>query len=145
MANLALFFDIDDCLIHTSALGEKHLQALTSALFKQGIKKPEELSRRFATLFHTLYDEHQGLKLTLDRQKTLADLKKQMAFLEKPVIEKYGEMKRWSREVMIMIASTQIGVSISGTQCIRASDALWKEITRQADFYPDVLFFLKHI
>src|SRR3989338_2175914 len=109
------FFDIDDCLIHTSALGEAHLKTLNNALVKSGIVKPQEVTARFALLFRTLYDEHQGKHLTPDQSKTLAVLKKHMALLEKPVVEKFGEIKHWSREVMIYIAAQQMGVSITGT------------------------------
>ena len=46
---------------------------------------------------------------------------------------------------MIYIAAEQSGVSISGAQCTWAAGALWQEITRQANFYPDALPFLKNI
>lgn len=139
------FLDIDDCLIHTSALTSKHLFAIASELYKFGVKKAREITQEFAASFRRLYDTHQGKPLTIDQKKQLTKYMKRLAELEKPVVNKFGEIKKWSREVCLFIAGQKYSVNLNNEILVTTSNALWEKITQYAHFYPDAKSYLSKL
>lgn len=136
------FFDIDDCLIHTSALRDVHKDAIRSALTATGVTKAQEITDTFVRQFHLLYSRHQGNIQTEEEKEELTSYLKRLEELESPVIEKFHEPKKWSREVCLFVAGEKHGVILSKEQLTRTVDALWQAIGDNALFYPEAKEFL---
>lgn len=139
------FLDIDDCLIRTSALTGEHLKVVSNQLSVSGIKEYQEITREFARSFRRLYDQHQSKYMPIADRRILNSYLKRLAELEKPVVEKFGEIKRWSREICLYIAAEKSGVNLSNEILVKTADALWKKITDYAVFYPDAEIFLDRL
>lgn len=136
------FLDIDDCLIKTSALTDEHLSVIKKSLSYFGIQNAEEITREFASSFHRLYDEHQGKELNNKDKELLNFYMQRLTELEKPVLEKFGEVKRWSREVCLFIAGEKSGIQLSNEILLDCANSLWQKIAELAVFYPDAKNFL---
>lgn len=145
MKNIVYFLDIDDCLIHTSQLTDKHLSVIGNQLSSLGIEKAEEITNEFAQQFRRLYDKHQEKPLTSHEEKLHKLYMQRLTELEKPVLEKWGEVKRWSREVCLYIAALKFGITLTNDEIISTSNALWAKITQYALFYPDSKPFVQNL
>ena len=145
MIRKVFFLDIDDCLIHTSALTDKHLYAIKEELNKFGIKKAREITQEFAASFQRLYDVHQGKHLSSYNQKLFEDYLRKLTQLEKPVVEKFGEIKRCSREICLFIAGQKYSIDLSNEILVKTANTLWTKITQYANFYPDAEIFLNKL
>lgn len=145
MNRMVYFLDIDDCLIKTSALLPSHLSAVENTLRKFSIKRAKEITHEFASTFHILYDLHQGKKVTKHQHQLQEEYMNSLRNLEKPVIEKYGEVKRWSREVGIYLAAKKYEITLSNSNLTDISDILWYKIMQSAIFYSDSLQFLTYL
>lgn len=139
------FLDIDDCLIETSRLGSDELNALESSLISQNILKADKITTEFAKSFHRLYDFHQGKQLSKNEVELLNQYMSKLKDLEKNIIQEYGQVKKWSREVFIYLAAQKFGVTLSEEQVLVSSTTLWQAITQNTPFYPDALKFLKKL
>lgn len=139
------FLDIDDCLITTSTLTKDHLKVISDQLEKYNIKQAKEITAEFANSFKRLYDNHQGIQLSLKKQKLMDTYMRRLTQLEQPVLQKYGEVKRWSREVCLYIAGEKYGVKLTNEQIVLIAQALWEKITQKAIFYPDTKPFLESL
>src|SRR4030066_1123891 len=105
MNKYVYFLDIDDCLIETSRLGNKELHALYNSLVKGKVNHPKAITEEFAASFHRLYDHHQGKILS---KNDLIKLKQYMSRLEQlqaKIVQKFGQIKKWSREVCLYVAA----------------------------------------
>lgn len=153
MKKIVLFLDIDDCLIKTSRLTKDHLEVISTQLLALskvegsvlGPKYAKEITQEFALSFRRLYDQHQGKQLTAKDQQLLTSYMKRLTDLERPVVEKYGEVKRWSREACLFIAAEKFGVKLTNEQIQVVINALWDKITQYATFYDDAKPFLLHL
>ncbi len=139
------FLDIDDCLIHTSQLTDNHLSAIKNQLKISGVAKAKEITNEFALSFRRMYDNHQGKPLTSHEEKLNKLYMQRLIELEKPVLEKFGEVKRWSREVCLYIAAQKIGITLTNDEIISVTNILWAKITQYAVFYPDAKPFLQNL
>lgn len=137
------FLDIDDCLIETSRLGSYELNSLESSLVSQNIPHAAKITAEFTKSFHRLYDFHQGKQLSVNEVELLNQYMAKLKNLEKNIIQKYGQVKKWSREVFIYLAAKKYDVSLTAKQILISSTALWQAITQNTPFYPDALLFLK--
>lgn len=139
------FLDIDDCLIETSQLDTAELIALESSLSDLGIKKAKAITKEFSKNFHRLYDHHQGKHLSKLELQKLDQYFKDLKLLERNIIKKYGQIKKWSREVCLYISAAKFGVRLNSGEIEKATIELWKAITDHNPFYPDALIFLKSL
>lgn len=139
------FLDIDDCLITTSSLTKEHLSVISNQLSEFGVKESKEITAEFANSFKRLYDNHQGIQLSLKKQKLMDAYMRRLTQLEQPILQKYDEVKRWSREVCLYIAAEKYGVKISNEQIVLIAQTLWDKITQKAVFYPDAKPFLESL
>jgi FMN phosphatase YigB (HAD superfamily) len=139
------FLDIDDCLIKTSKLTKKHLAAVSNSLKSCKIRPAGNITEEFAASFHRLYDRHQGITLDIPEENKFKEYFNRLEELEKPVTAKFGEIKKWSREVCLFIAGEKFGVKLSNKVLLSASNSLWEKITGYATFYPDALNFLNKL
>lgn len=142
MKKIVFFLDIDDCLIQTSRLTQDHLRAIKNQLSSLGVSKVLEITKEFSVSFRRLYDRHQGRLLNKESIHQLNKYLIKLHELEKPVFEKYNEVKRWSREVCLFIAGEKNGVKLSNKILVDTAHTLWEEITKNAIFYPDAKIFL---
>lgn len=145
MSKVVFFLDIDDCLIKTSRLLPVHLSTLKNSLNKLAIDHASEITEEFASSFNKLFDRHQGIKLDQSDLKLLSEWEVKARELEKPIIAKFGQIKKWSREVFIYLAALKFGVKISNTNLIYTTNHLWSNISQTATYYPDTLPFFKSL
>lgn len=139
------FLDIDDCLIHTTQLTLDHLEVIRKSLDDFGVSVSQEITHTFAVHAQLQYDQHQGKSISSNDEKIFQTFMDRLAELEKPIIEKWGEMKRWSREVNLYIAAEKHGVFLTQTVIQKTVERLWTIITQKAGFYEDSLPFLKKL
>lgn len=139
------FLDIDDCLIETSRLGKTELTALELSLVSQKVPKAPEITEEFKNSFHRLYDRHQGKILSKNDIEILRQYMAKLKDLEKNIIQEFGQVKKWSREVFIYLAAQKFGVTLSEEQILVSSTALWQAIAANTPFFPDALKFLKKL
>lgn len=145
MSKIVYFLDIDDCLISTSRLRLPHLKEVEKSLKNLKVTKAEEITKEFAASFSRLYSLHQGKKLSLSDQKLFDRWLDKVKDVEKPILEKYGQIKRWSREVGIYLAAQKYGIKLSNNDLIYITNNLWSKISQTASFYPDALPFLRSL
>lgn len=145
MSKIVYFLDIDDTLIKTTSITREHKNALKDALDELGIKKSVEIVTDFSANYSRLYASHQGKLLSKEDQKTLEKFVKSLSELEKFIIEKYGEIKVWSREAALYICAEKYGIKLSNINLIYLSNTLWNKITQNASFYPDTIPFLDYL
>jgi len=145
MSKIVYFLDIDDTLIKTTSITQDHKNALKNALDKLRIEKAEEIVSDFSANYSRLYASHQGKFLSVEEKKSLDEFVKRLKELEKFIIEKYGEIKIWSREAALYISAEKYGIKLSNSDLSNLSNTLWNKITQNASFYPDTLPFLDYL
>lgn len=136
------FLDIDDCLIQTTRLTKEHLRVIETTLYKLGVSKSREITGEFFRAFRRLYDKHQGKSLSAKEDILLANYMKRLTQLEQPVVDAFGEVKRWSREVNLFVAAEKYKVKLTYNQVHETTSKLWDKIAQKADYYPDTIPFL---
>ena len=136
------FLDIDDCLIETSRLDKPELTALYKSLTVQKITNAQQITQEFSSSFHRLYNQHQGKKLTKSDSEKLKQYNDKLLKLQVNIVQKYGQIKKWSREALLFIAAEKFGSKLSSAQIQESTDKLWQAITAHNPFYPDALRFL---
>lgn len=139
------FLDIDDCLIKTSSLSQDHLKVIEINLKKLGVSNSKKITDEFAVSFKRLYDHHQGKKLNSNNNKLLEEYIQQLNHLQKNILLKYGEVKRWSREICLYLAAKKYNIKLTNQQILTATNNLWTKISELAIFYPDALPFLRKL
>lgn len=145
MQKSVYFLDIDDCLIRTSRLEKNHLDRLSDSLRQNGIQNYSQITQEFGLSFNILFSRHQG-KILGKIEQSIADFYlSRLKEIEKPIIDRYGDIKRWSREAILYIAAERVNTKLNNAQLQSSVEALWDEITTRADFYPDALPFLKKL
>lgn len=137
------FLDIDDCLIKTSRLTDKHQEVVFGEFEKFNIRNAREITQEISNSFNLLFDHHQGKSLIKNEKKILEEFMEEMKTVEKPIIEKFGEVKKWSREVYIYLSAKKYGINLSNTILIDITNTLWNYTSQNASFYPDSLPFLR--
>lgn len=145
MSKIVYFLDIDDTLIKTTSITQDHKNALKDALDKLGINKAEEIVVDFSANYTKLYSSHQGKFLGTQDQKALDIFVKRLKDLEKFIIDKYGEIKIWSREAALYISAEKYGIKLSNSDLSNLSNTLWDKIAQNASFYTDTLPFLDYL
>jgi FMN phosphatase YigB (HAD superfamily) len=137
-----VFLDIDDCLIQTSQLTKGDLKAVEDTMRYLGIKKASKITFDFAKMFQTQYDKHQSKNIPASKQDKLTKFTQKMKRLQKKIITKYRQYKKWSREVFIYTSAMNLDVKLTNNQILLISKKLWEKIQNHAQFYPDSKPFL---
>jgi len=145
------FFDVDDTLIDTAGL------TLSAS---EGIKKvfaskyPEEdaerVQKNYVDIFTTMMDgyrvKHEDeWKNIKGGKEAYENILKEIESLQKRVKEKYGFIKKWSREVLIKIAADRVGLKATPEMILEAGDAYWISLAEQTQVYPQALALVKEI
>lgn len=145
------FLDIDDTIIDTAG---------TSGAASDGIKKVLEthLTSGQASQIQTNFNQLFDLMLSGYRVKNEDDWQKisggKPAFdnlvarverSQQRVKEKYGSIKKWSREVFIKLAADQAGLKVTSELVHEAADAYWLTLTKQTTVFSQAINLIKVI
>lgn len=145
------FFDIDDTLIDTAGTTLSASKGIRKVfLAKYPTAKTLEVQENFNHIFNLMmvglhvsntkeWKQIPGGKETFD--KILKDIENSQVRIR----QKYGVIKKWSREVFIKLAAKQAGLRVSPQLVHEAADAYWLTLTEQTVVYPDVLNLIQTI
>lgn len=145
------FFDVDDCLIDTAAVSIKASVGIKESLIRQGLseERAKQVQLNFNEIFNLMlagyraqgdnWSQKGRAKQVFD--KLLCSIKA----CQKGIEEKYGNIKKWSREVFIWLAAKKAGLSLLPEIVHRASDAYWLIIGEKAEVFPGVLTLIREI
>lgn len=136
------FFDIDDTLIDTAGSSEAAAEGMKAVLITAYSPK---ICAQFVREFMAIFD----LMLLGYRIKSEADwegkeqekhafhaLIQTIEARQTPVQEKWGSIKKWSREVFIAIAAERCGISVTPPLIREAASAYWLTLTNQTIIFP---------
>lgn len=137
--NSIWFFDLDDTLVDTAGAGIIASEGVYDFLATQLENKiAVEIKNRFIDLFNLLlcgyrvtseegWNEITGGKAAHDA--LLARIKA----AQPSVIDQYGEAKKWSREVLIMLAAEDHNVALSPEQVHLSAKAYWDHLAENVE------------
>lgn len=125
------FFDIDDTLVETG----KNSVIASEGIFRTlkndiGEKNSSKITRRFNYIFQTLANQH-WLKPGSDH-KEYDEIMKKINALQKPVVEKYGNIRKWSREVFLKIAADDVDINLNPELIYKAVESYWEMISEKS-------------
>ena len=136
------FFDVDDTLIDTAGASRPASQGIASALAAAlGRARAEAVRDRYAALFDLMMISHrvapEGAWPGRERQKKEhAALLRRIKAAQPRVIEQWGKMRKWSREILITLAAedarSSSGSGLDPHLAVAASNEYWAEVARLA-------------
>ncbi len=120
------FFDIDDTLIETAENSLIAADNIFNSLKKDISKgKASLIVDRFKFIFNTLanqhWDNHENNEYDL--------LINKITELQQPVINKYGNIRKWSREVFLKIAADDNEVNLKPEIVYESIDSYWNRVS----------------
>lgn len=145
------FSDIDDTLINTAGATQEASDGIRKVFEARfGAEKANQVQIHFNNIFNLMLA---GLRNKTDLdwekvqggRKSYDELWKQIENYQLEIKEKYGLVKKFSREVFIKIATDRIGLSASSELISEAADAYWVGISELAEVYPGVLGLIQEI
>lgn len=120
------FFDIDDTLIETAKNSLIAADDIFNSLKKDLSKnKASLIIDRFKYIFNTLANQHWDNKGNNEYDLLIEKINK----LQQPVIDKYGNIRKWSREVFLKIAADDNEILLKPKTLYRAIDAYWNKVS----------------
>lgn len=132
------FFDVDDTLIDTASnsitASEGVLHVISQHIHKD---KSNLITQRFNRIFLTLMQGHMA-KNEDDWQKIEGgkqyhdSIIKRIEYLQKPIVEKYETVKKWSREVILKIAVEDFDSTLAPDILYQAIDGYWNSISNNS-------------
>lgn len=141
------FLDIDDTLIDTAGASPQATVAMRKVLERYfdhevAVKFQDGVTR----LFHLVLAGHQArrgedMQLEREHQRLISSLEK----YQQPVREKYGVIKKWSREVFVKLIADEIGVTVTPAMVREAADAYWQTRAEVTHIFPHALTLLRQI
>lgn len=145
------FFDIDDTLIDTaknSVGASEGVREVFEARFGSEIGR--NIQARFNETYNLMY---QGYTVKNDSEwdrvpggrEAFERLNERVAECQKAVVEKYGMHKKWSREIMIKLASDDLGIHVTPELVHEAADGYWMTLARLSDPFPQALDLVRNI
>ena len=145
------FFDIDDTLIDTAG---------TTIAASEGIRKvfsekytPEQAKQvqyNFNNIFQLMIAGYRVKSVDEWQQagggkeafyKILEDIENSQIRVK----QKYGAIKKWSREVFVKLAADKANLRVTPKLVHEAADAYWLTLTEQTMVYPHALGLIKTI
>ena len=138
------FFDVDDTLVDTGSNSTIASEGIFNTLKQEtGEDKSLLIKNRFNQIFQTLMNEHMA---TGENSLTSLDLIiGRINHLQKPVVNKFGLIKKWSREVLLKIAAEDCKISIKPELIYSAINAYWDLISEKSEPMIGVLDLFKEI
>lgn len=145
------FFDIDDTLIDTAGItisASEGIKKVFSAKYNQ--EQAEQVQKNFNNIFQLMMSGYR-VQVEDDWQKVPGGresfdiLIQNIENSQVRVKQKYGAIKKWSREVFVKLAAGQTGLKVTPEQVHEAADAYWLTLTEQTKVYPHALELIKEI
>jgi len=136
------FFDIDDTLIDTAGVNDVAAEGMKAVVANT---YSAEICQRFVNEFMAIFDlmllgyriknkqDWVGKESEKDAFQTLIQL---IETRQSPVQEKWGSVKKWSREVFIAIAAERSGIVATPTFIREAANAYWVTLTERTIIFP---------
>lgn len=138
------FFDIDDTLIETGKNSAIASEGIFNALKQKiGEGNASRLTERFNHIFLTLANQHWSNEE--DDHKEYDEIIEKIKVLQEPVIKKYGNIRKWSREVFLKIAGDDLNIPLSSRQIHKAVDGYWNMVSEKSIPINGVVDFFKEI
>lgn len=137
------FFDVDDTLIDTAGMTIPAAEAVQEVFQNHvSVAQAEQLKNRFVEIFTILMKGHQGsLELQKERDNLLARITK----AQPTVLEKYGHIKIWSREIFIKHAAEDLRIAVTPELIHEAADAYWISLSKSIQVLSGVTDLLNQI
>lgn len=145
------FSDIDDTLIDTAgttAEASEGIKRVFAARFDEEVGK--KIQDEFNDIFQTMIA---GLRNKTDEEWAKSEIKKeafeslwkQVEGYQLEIKEKYGAVKKFSREVFIKICADRVSVTVAPEIIYEAADAYWLTLSEKTKVFPGVLELIKEI
>lgn len=136
------FFDIDDTLIDTAGVNDMAAEGMKAVVTET---YSAEICQRFVSEFMAIFDlmllgyrikneqDWVGKESEKEAFQTLIQL---IETRQSPVQEKWGSVKKWSREVFIAIAAERSGIAATPAFIREAANAYWVTLTERTIIFP---------
>lgn len=143
------FFDIDDTLIDTAGTtlsASEGIRRVFAARYT--LEQAQTVQSNFNNIFQLMIigyrvkDEDDWM---VDHKEAFKKLMQDIESCQTRIKQKYGVVKKWSREVFIKIAAEQAGLQVTPELVHEAADAYWVTLTEQTTVYPGVMDLLQEI
>ncbi len=139
------FSDIDDTLIDTMAASVPGSDGIRE-VFAEHCEddKAKAVQSNFNTIFQHMIDGYRvrseaGWELVTGGKHGFEELMSTIASMQSQVLEEFGHIKKWSREIFIKLAADQAGVNVTPELVHEAADAYWVTLTENIEIFPDAL------
>lgn len=145
------FFDIDDTLIDTAGVSISASEGIRKVFSEEYTEKQaKQVQSNFNNIFQIMMtgyrvkneDEWQrvaGGQAAFD--KILENIENHQIRVK----QKFGVIKKWSREVLVKLASDKANLNITPELVCKATDAYWLTLTEQTVVFPHVLELMQTI
>jgi len=120
------FFDVDDTLIDTFSNSLVASDVISDVLTKEVDRNTSKLiTERFKHFFRLLANGHwSNGSVNVEHEKVMARITE----LQRPVIELYGSIRKWSREVLLTVAAEDFNCNLSDSLIYDAVDKYWEKL-----------------
>lgn len=145
------FFDVDDTLIDTAITSLDASGGIRDIFAKHyDIETGIKIQQEFNVMFQSMME---GYRIKSEFEWKNAKVKKEyfkqiLSDIESrqlSVKEKYGAIKKWSREVLIKIASDKLGLKTTPKIIKEAANAYWDMLTEMTFIFSDALELINKI
>ncbi len=145
------FFDVDDTLIDTGGLtlfASEGIKKVFAAKYSEN--EAEKVKKVYVEIFTMMMDgyrvkEDEEWKKVNGGKEAYENILIEIENFQKRVKEKYGFIKKWSREVLIKIAADRVGLKTTPEMIVEAGDAYWISLAKQTHVFPDALALVNEI
>lgn len=147
----AWFSDIDDTLIDTATTTPEASEGIRKVFEARfGLEKAKIIQNNFNEIFNLILA---GLRNKTDDdwakieggKKTFDNLWELVEGYQLEIKNKYGAVKKFSREVFIKIAADKANLEVSAELISEAADAYWVTLSEKTRVFPGVLNLIKEI
>lgn len=144
------FFDIDDTLIDTAG---------TSSIAAEGIQKifqnhfDKETADRVVNEYNNIFDYmlagyrayNNDWSNVEGGEKAFDEFLDQIGGMQKQVLQDYGSIKKWSREVFLKMAADRLNIEVAPEIIHNSIDEYWISLTEKTKIFDDALLLFEII
>lgn len=145
------FFDIDDTLIDTAGTTLSAAEGINRVFaIKYTAKQARIVQDNFNNIFQLMLTgyrikEEDGEQLLQGGREAFEKILQDIESSQIRVKQKYGAIKKWSREVFIKLAAEKAGLRVTPALVHEAANAYWKILTQQTTVFPHALELIQEI
>jgi len=152
LENAIFFFDIDDTLIDTALLHKDGVKGIIQAIIKHS--GFSEIGREFGQKVDEIFDlmlagyrvkEKKDWQHVPGGKKAYKGLLAKIEHYQKNIKEKWGSIKKWSREVFIKIAADELGIEMTPSLVEKAAQAYWRKISEKMELFDHAKAFFNQL